>query len=574
MATVEKFTWLEHPTSDILMEHEGLAKTTQIEKPTAATTLQSAAPEIQSPHDLLWLHRAIGNQAVGRMLQPKLTISEPGDIYEQEADRVAEHVMRMPAPALPSPVSSREMIQRKCQSCSEEDKKKEEEESHEKLSRKESKGVTASGGTVAPPVVHEVLRSPGRPLDPATRAFFEPRFGADLGHVRVHDDSDAHASARQVGALAFAVGRDIVFAQGTHNLSSYAGRSLMAHELTHVLQATGSESATVRRAPAGPQSIQGELGELLATQFLDEQGLYVFVDWSKSVNENGFDFIAYNPKTGTTWYIDNKAYSGTIDEVTSFGASRFATNEATAKSFLAQVGTTEANAALQAIDKGAVEKVVMNAFSKGNAGFSEKVFAAGIKAFDVRLGKLFSSRATWLTELRGAGLLTGIRKFTRRDRVLGRQRGFATIGGLIWTLVVIGTTVYAISQAEDKPKAIFDTAADFVVAGLVYRLAGGIGLLALSLLSLCSDDPDMQKECERRDVVMGFLRTRLPNTIKTTTYLGIFYSEEVDPPEIYQEAYDFLFNTQPIVLAPTPKPTFTPAPAPGVFAPNPGPPPQ
>jgi hypothetical protein len=192
--------------------------------------------------------------------------------------------------------------------------------------------------------VHSVLAGAGRPLDAATRGYFEPRFGASFADVRVHDHPAAHASARDIGALAYASGRDIVFSQGAYNPHDSAGRHLLAHELTHVVQAGAAERTTVHRV--APASIQGEIGELLATQFLDEQGLYVFVDWSKNVNENGFDFIAFDPKTGRTWYIDNKAYSGTIDEVTSFSTARMGPNEATAKAYLQKVGTAESSAAV------------------------------------------------------------------------------------------------------------------------------------------------------------------------------------------------------------------------------------
>ena len=87
-----------------------------------------------------------------------------------------------------------------------------------------------------PPIVHDALCSPGQPLDPATRAFFEPRFGHDFSRVRVHHDAHAAASARAVNALAYTVGRDIVFADAAFAPSSAAGRALLAHELSHVVQ--------------------------------------------------------------------------------------------------------------------------------------------------------------------------------------------------------------------------------------------------------------------------------------------------------------------------------------------------
>ena len=88
----------------------------------------------------------------------------------------------------------------------------------------------------APPAVHEVLNSPGQPLDAVSRAFFGPRFGRDFSHVRVHSDAKAAASARDVGAPAYTVGADLVFAGGEYNPSSEAGQKLLAHELTHHVQ--------------------------------------------------------------------------------------------------------------------------------------------------------------------------------------------------------------------------------------------------------------------------------------------------------------------------------------------------
>jgi hypothetical protein len=84
--------------------------------------------------------------------------------------------------------------------------------------------------------VHEVLRSPGQPLDAQTRAFMDPRFGHDFSSVRLHTDEKAAESAQAVSALAYTVGHDIVFAAGQYHPNGSAGKSLMAHELTHVVQ--------------------------------------------------------------------------------------------------------------------------------------------------------------------------------------------------------------------------------------------------------------------------------------------------------------------------------------------------
>jgi outer membrane protein OmpA-like peptidoglycan-associated protein len=88
----------------------------------------------------------------------------------------------------------------------------------------------------APAIVHEVLRSPGRSLDTATRSLMEPRLGHNLSGVRVHSDQQAARSARAVGARAYTVGHDVVFDSGQYAPDSNVGQSLLSHELTHVVQ--------------------------------------------------------------------------------------------------------------------------------------------------------------------------------------------------------------------------------------------------------------------------------------------------------------------------------------------------
>jgi hypothetical protein len=95
----------------------------------------------------------------------------------------------------------------------------------------------------APPIVHDVLRAPGYPLESTTRAFFEPRFDHDFSGVRVHADAKAAESARSVNALAYTIGRDVVFGAGQYAPGTNAGTRLLAHELTHVAQQSGASSA-------------------------------------------------------------------------------------------------------------------------------------------------------------------------------------------------------------------------------------------------------------------------------------------------------------------------------------------
>lgn len=90
--------------------------------------------------------------------------------------------------------------------------------------------------TTVPPIVEEVLRSPGQPLDPGTRALLEPRFGHDFSRVRVHTDARAAESAQAVNALAYTVGNEIVFSPGRFAPGTQAGFRLLTHELVHTIQ--------------------------------------------------------------------------------------------------------------------------------------------------------------------------------------------------------------------------------------------------------------------------------------------------------------------------------------------------
>lgn len=211
-------------------------------------------------HPLLRLQRTIGNQAVMRLLQarannstrdhgptpgtiqPKLTVSAPGDIYEQEADRVSEQVMRMPEP----------QVQRACACDEGEDCANcQMDQQGQETQRLQPKHVGSSdaGRAAAPPIVNQVLASPGRPLDSATRAFMEPRFGHDFAHVRVHSDAAAEQSADDVNAKAYTVGNSIVFGAGSFAPGSAEGRRLIAHELAHVVQQTGTSGVAIQRQP-------------------------------------------------------------------------------------------------------------------------------------------------------------------------------------------------------------------------------------------------------------------------------------------------------------------------------------
>jgi Domain of unknown function (DUF4157)/Bacterial EndoU nuclease len=101
----------------------------------------------------------------------------------------------------------------------------------------------------APAVVGDALRLPGRPLDAATRAYMEPRFGHDFSGVRVHADAVAEQSARSISARAYTVGQDMFFSAGQFAPTTIEGKHLLAHELTHVTQNGISSSEVIRRSP-------------------------------------------------------------------------------------------------------------------------------------------------------------------------------------------------------------------------------------------------------------------------------------------------------------------------------------
>ena len=370
----------------------------------------SELAHIGSFDHLLHLQRMLGNHAVGRLLQAKLTVSHPDDPYEREADRVADTVMRMPAPAPPEeeetlvqtkplatqisrlvqrelqqqleeeeeqavatnplvqrvPVSVREDDEEKAkvtaklepsaalqeeeqdkpiqaklktdtaiqrQAKQDEEKEEEplqsaspiegrmEEEDEGEVQTKPLSGVllrmpgispvsaSPSGGAVqrlctecegekqreegkpagmvqrksarsqlhddqdeeeqrvqpkgvdsaTPPVTTSMaanihsLNHGGSPLSQATRAFFEPRFGADFSQVRVHTDARTGGTAKSINAKAFTVGHNIAFGAEQYSPHSREGRQLLAHELTHVVQQTAKLGATdsmIHRQPA------------------------------------------------------------------------------------------------------------------------------------------------------------------------------------------------------------------------------------------------------------------------------------------------------------------------------------
>jgi hypothetical protein len=207
------------------------------------------APETDSPnHPLLGLQQTAGNRAMQQLLgsgaiKAKHSISRPGDPAEQEADAMADHIMRSHAGAEATGCTCGTEEGEMCDECRQK----------AGLMRKASAGGDAGRSGSGSRVLNAIRRSPGHPLDAATRAFFEPRFGRDFSDVRIHTDDSAAASARSIHAHAYAAGEHLVFDTGKFAPETESGRRLLAHELAHVAQERNGTPAIHRQSDASLQ---------------------------------------------------------------------------------------------------------------------------------------------------------------------------------------------------------------------------------------------------------------------------------------------------------------------------------
>lgn len=141
-------------------------------------------------------------------VQAKLSMSQPDDPFEREADAVADRIMSNGSPQLVETGRASSIL----------------------------RSASFDAAPSPTPSIASLTRGGGMPLPDETLNFFEPRFGRRLDHVRVHDDSASHKAARNIGARAFTHGSNIYFADGEFDAESDGGRHLLAHELTHVFQ--------------------------------------------------------------------------------------------------------------------------------------------------------------------------------------------------------------------------------------------------------------------------------------------------------------------------------------------------
>jgi hypothetical protein len=193
--------------------------------------------------------------------QAKLTVNQPGDAHEMEADKVADQVMLMKKGDVPvvqrmefSPISA--------------------------FQRKETDASSGSDRNSAPTIVTDVLNSgSGHPMDASTREFMESRFGQDFSRVRVHTDSQAAESAAAINAKAYTSGEKIVFGVGAYQPSSETGKKLLAHELTHAVQqgttsSFGNNNGFIHRFKIeGPWDKGNPVHENITLESLKQAGL-------------------------------------------------------------------------------------------------------------------------------------------------------------------------------------------------------------------------------------------------------------------------------------------------------------
>lgn len=244
--------------------------------PSKATSKQS-----QEVHPILHLQHTVGNQAVLRMPQvqtgnsdtaPSTTtpspvghdfsripvrsidtrsdtvqIGSPSDSLEREADRVADKVMKMgPRDEVDFPIrqaSDAKAVRRTPVSPFSIAEGRIVDEEEERVQTKADNGFVTNPGPATSTKVQAAVSRPGTPLLDKTRAFMESRLGYDFSYVRIHADEHAAEAAKSVNARAFTKGADIVFGRGQYAPHSSAGRWLLAHELTHVVQ-QGKAQAT------------------------------------------------------------------------------------------------------------------------------------------------------------------------------------------------------------------------------------------------------------------------------------------------------------------------------------------
>ena len=227
---------------------------------------QQIKTKILPLNQILHLQHTVGNQAVQRLLksgalQTKLRAGKKGDKYEREADMIAEQVIRMP-----------------------ESHTSRQSEKKEKGILLQIKGENSSTTDLTSPAESGInlLNGKGQPLPESTRKYFEPRFAYDFSEVRIHKDSEATSAARALNARAFTLGNNIVFNSSQYSPETSTGKSLLAHELTHVVQ-----QGNIIRKKTGSSSSGSKPSKKLNIPVIGQHWMQIFYwkyYWKKSIN--------------------------------------------------------------------------------------------------------------------------------------------------------------------------------------------------------------------------------------------------------------------------------------------------
>lgn len=215
---------------------------------------------------------------IATKVQAKLNVSVSDDPYEREADQVAERVMRMP---------EQQFVPRNCADC--------EEEEHKQLQRKPiSDSITPilqtkgeGGATVSHALSNKIssTQGSGSNMDNGAQSFMNNRFGTDLSAVKIHTGDEAVQMNHELNAKAFTVGNDIYFNEGQYQPDSDSGKNLLAHELTHVVQQSGSPPLQSKSSANSSPTRQSAVSMLSRAKLHTDKDLFNKMQKFRSKND-------------------------------------------------------------------------------------------------------------------------------------------------------------------------------------------------------------------------------------------------------------------------------------------------
>nr|WP_315597705.1 hypothetical protein [uncultured Cupriavidus sp.] len=256
-------------------------------------------------------------------------------------------------------------------------------------------------------------------------------------------------------------------------------------------------------APSYRQHLVGLIGELLIENALKKDGHAVFRPLYKSVSASGVDLITLAPD-GYVWLIDNKAWMRGINGANALTASQSAGNQDVInilERWPKGPAKAQADLAAKAVKAGNCRLVVSNAFAGETVRFTKALFGKGLWVYDVRVGKMFSSQASWEAAIKVLTLQRGMR--------LTKMRGVATVGGVLLVLAASAAAGVILIRADSQAKALASSMAADLAAGLVveqlstklFGIGSGPAGIAVLLLGLESDNPQALASQRREDLL-------------------------------------------------------------------------